>query len=145
MKRACIFAALMTLLLSGCMTSSQDQVYSVMFEEAPRLFDAGVYFQGDRIGEILSSQSGPALVHKVTISVPESSRQMVQTCTAFVVSAGRLNLIQLAAHGEPLPLGSAVLGFPGRGALIAFRLKNLMQPLPTAAKQEALRLHDAAS
>jgi len=144
MKRACIFAALMTLLLSGCMTSSQDQVYSVMFEETPRLFDAGVYFQGERIGEILSNQSGPALVHKVTISVPESVRQMVKTSTAFIVSAGRLNLIQLAPHGELLPLGSAVLGFQSRGALIAFRLKNLMQPLPTAALQEAARLHDAA-
>jgi hypothetical protein len=144
MKRACIFAALMTLLLSGCMTSSQDPVYSVMFEEAPRLFDAGVYFQGERIGEIRSNQSGPALVHKVTISVPESARQMVKTSTAFIVSAGRLNLIQLTPHGEPLPLGSAVLGFQSRAALIAFRLKHLMQPLPAAAMQEAARLHDAA-
>jgi len=144
MKRTCIFAALMTLLLSGCMTSSKDPVYFVMFQEAPRLFDGGVYFQGERIGEILSNQSGPALVHKVTISVPESVLQMVKTSTAFIVSAGRLNLIQLAPHGESLPSGSAVLGFQSKAALISFRLKNLMQPLPAAAMQEAARLDDAA-
>ncbi len=144
MKRVCTVAALMTLVLSGCVTSSQEQVYTVMFESAPRLFDAGVYFQGERIGEILSSQSGDGLAHKVTISVPEASRHMVKTSTAFIVSAGRLNLIYLVAHGEPLPLGFAVLGFQSRAARIAFRLKNLMQPLPAAAMQEAARLHDAA-
>lgn len=144
MKRVCAFAAVMTLLLCGCVASSQEQVYHVIFEDTPRLFDAGVYFRGERVGEILSRETGDSLVHEITISVAESSRQMMQTCTAFIVSGGRLNLIQLAAHGEPLPLGSTVLGFQSKGALIAFRLKHLMQPLPAAAMQKALRLHDAA-
>ena len=142
MKRVCVFGALIILLLSACTRSSPDQVYYVMFEGPPQIFDTGVYFRGERIGEVLSVESGDPLAHRVTIAVPEASRQLVQTRSAFLVSAGRLNLTELAAYGEPLPLGSSILGFRGKGDLIGFRLKHLMQPLPAAAMQKAARLHD---
>ena len=143
MKRACALAALMLLLLSGCNLTSQDPVYFVMFEDTPQLFDSGVYFQGEQIGEIVSRQTGPSLVHKVTISVPERHRELIRTQTVFFVSSGRLQHAALAAYGEPLPLGSPVLGFTSKAAMLAFRVKNLMQPLPAAAGQDAARLFSA--
>jgi hypothetical protein len=144
MKRACALAALMLLMLSGCNLSSQDPVYFVMFEEAPQLFDSGVYHQGEKIGEIVSQETGPSLAHKVTISVPDQYRDLIQTQTVFFVSSGRLHLAALAAYGEPLALGSPVLGFRSKSAMLAFRVKNLMQPLPAAAGQDAARLFKAA-
>ncbi|MGD8368315.1 MAG: hypothetical protein PVG78_11765 [Desulfobacterales bacterium] len=144
MKRACALTALLLVLFSGCNLSSRDPVYFVMFEEAPRLFDSGVYFQGEKIGEIVARETGPSLAHKVTISVPDRHRDLIQTRTVFFVSAGQLQYAALAAYGEPLPLGSPVLGFTSKAAMIAFRVKNLMQPLPAAAGQDAARLFKAA-
>ena len=144
MKRACALAALVLLLISGCNLSSQDPVYHVMFEDPPRLFDSGVYFQGERIGEIVSRETGDSMVHKVTISVSEPYRERIQSRTVSFVSSGMLQYASLAAFGDPLPLGSPVLGFRSKGALLAFRLSNLMQPLPTAAGQEAARLFEKA-
>ena len=144
MKRACALAALALLLISGCTLSSQNPVYHVMFEDSPQIFDAGVYFQGEQIGEIVSRQTTDTLAHQVTISVSERNRDLIQTSTVFFVSSGRLQAAALAAFGDPVPLGSPILGFRSKAAMLGFRVKNLMQPLPAAAGQEAARLFQNA-
>ncbi len=143
MKRACAVAAVALLLLSGCSLASKDPVYFVMFESAPQIFDPGVYFQGEKIGDVVSEQTGDSLIHKVTISVPARYRELIQTRTVFFVSSGRLQGASVAAYGEPLALGSPILGFRSKAAMIAFRLKNLMQPLPVVAGKDAARLFAA--
>jgi len=144
MKRAFALAALMLLLLCGCSLSSQDPVYFVMFEEPPKLFDPGVYFRGEKIGEVVSEQTADSLVHKVTISVPEGFRELIQTRTVFFVSSGRLQYAEVAAFGDPLPLGAPILGFHSKAAMLGFRLRHLMQPLPAAAGKNAARLFQQA-
>jgi hypothetical protein len=144
MRRACVLAALALLSIYGCNLSSRDPVYHVMFEDRPQIFDAGVYFQGEQIGEIVSRQTTDTLAHKVTISVPERNRELIRASTVFFVSSGRLQAAALAAFGEPVPLGSPILGFRSKTAMLGFRVKNLMQPLPAAAGQEAARLFQSA-
>ena len=53
-------------------------------------------------------------------------------------------VIVWSAALDPVPLGSPILGFRSKAAMLGFRVKNLMQPLPAAAGQEAARLFQNA-
>lgn len=137
MKRLCVLAALALLLIFGCTSSNQDSVYYVMFEGTPNIFDTGIYFQGSRIGEIVSQETGNGLAHKAAIRIDPEHQEIMQNRTIFYVSSGRLNYATFGAFGDPLPLGSPVLGFRSKAAMYGFRLTHLTQPLPSAAAEQA--------
>ena len=94
---------LMLCLLAGCATQPSSDVYYVMFDGQPKLFDDGVYFRGTSIGEIVDSAAGANGIHTVTIRIPNDSKELITNNAVFYISSGRLEYTTLANFGELLP------------------------------------------
>jgi hypothetical protein len=129
---------------AGC-TSATNDVYYVMFDRKPNLFESGVYLQGTRIGQIVSTEAGRNNVFRVTIRIDSPYRDQITRNIAFLVSSGRLEYARIANYGEKLDYEAKVLGFQSWSSLFGFKLMNLMHPLPAAAAGEAQRLFELSS
>ena len=83
-----------------------------------------------------------------SITMGEQRASLVQAFNAAATAVGYcpymaeawLQYAEVAAFGDPLPLGAPTLGFHSKAAMLGFRLRHLMQPLPAAAGKIAARL-----
>jgi hypothetical protein len=141
MKRLILLAAALLIAVSvvGCSQNS-PQAYYVMFEKPPNLFDTGVYFQGETIGNIKSRDTSPLQVTRVAISPLPEYREQFKTNSVFFVQSGRLHLAAVETMGEPVPPGAVFLGCPSPLALKWFRAKTAFSDTARAAAEQARRL-----
>ena len=141
MKRLILLAAALFFAASvvGCIQNA-PQAYYVMFEKPPNLFDEGVYFQGDTIGNIKSRDTSPLQVTRVAISLLPEYREQLKSTSVFFVQSGRLHLAAVDTLGAPVPPGAVFLGCPSPLALKWLRARTAFSDTARAANEEAQRL-----
>ena len=77
--------------LTGCsQVSTQKDVYHVMFESRPNIYDTGVYLNGREIGEILEKESISG-GSRLTISIRDEYEGLMKDNVVFFLDFGRLS------------------------------------------------------
>jgi hypothetical protein len=132
------------LLFTGCQVSNTGgNVYFVMFENSPNLFDNAVYANGVSMGEIVEQATADSGVARLSIVVQGEHRELMKDSAAFYVSAGRLTYTALAGYGNPVEPGARLMGFGSRMGVNWFKAKNLMTQTSRAAAGRAQELYAA--
>jgi len=143
MRRSVILSVLLALILATGCQEKKGNVFFIMFESAPNLFENGVYANGVGIGEIVEKTTAGNGVTRLAIVLKGESRDMLKDSSAFYVSTGRLVHISLAGFGNPVEPGAKMMGFSSRMGVGWFKTKNLMTQTSRAATKRAQELFDA--
>lgn len=137
MRRSVLLTILLALtLLTGCQ-ESKGNVYFIMFESTPALFDSAVYANGVSVGEIVETATAGNGVTRLAIVINGDQQALMKDSTAFYVSTGRLTHAALAGYGNPIEPGAKVMGFSSRMGMGWFKAKNLMTQTSRAAAGQA--------
>ena len=127
-------------LLTGCsQMSAQKDVYHVMFEKYPNIYDSGVYLNGRQIGEILEKKNISGKT-EITIFIQDEYRELMKDNAVFFVDFGRLNFKAISNFGKSLEPGESVLGFNSKLSVLWFKTKSLLTPSSKAAARKAKML-----
>ena len=145
MRRSVLFTILLAMMiLTGCQVSNTgSNVYFIMFETTPNLFEKAVYANGVGMGEIVDRATAGNGVTRLSIVDHGEQRELMKDSTAFYVSAGRLTYTALAGYGNPVEPGAKLMGFGSRMGVNWFRAKNLMTQTSRAAAGRAQELFEA--
>ena len=150
MKRlAWVVVGLVLIFGAGCeelkVVHSQraPEAYFVMIDGLANVFDARVFYNGDVIGEIQSTEASPALVTRLAVSIAPEYREKVTTHSVFLISAGQLTLRQLDHLGTPLAPGEALMGFASTESYYWFKTKTLFTNSAAEATASAAALNAA--
>lgn len=143
MRRWGSFSMLLILffLVVGCQTSSRQDVYYVLFDGMPNIFDRGIYFRNIQIGDIVSQAAAKNNIYRLAISIGPEHKDLMTDNIAFFISTGRLEYTRFSNFGNPLPPEARLSGFHSKSSLLGFRVKNIMRPLSGAAAKRADRLN----
>ena len=143
MRRTALLTIFLSMILfTGCRETTGN-VYFVMFENAPNLFDSRVYSNGVSVGEIVDAGTAGNGVTLLAIVVDGEYKELMKDSTAFYVSSGRLTHAPLAGFGNPVGPGAKLMGFSSRLGMGWFKTKNLMTQTSRAASGRAQELFDA--
>lgn len=143
MRRTALLTILLSMLLfTGCQEST-DNVYFVMFESTPNIFDSLVYSNGVSVGEIVGAETAGNGVTRLAIVINDEHRELMKDSAAFYASSGRLIYTALAGYGNPVEPGVNLMGFSSRLGLGWFKAKNLLTRTPRAATRRAEQLSEA--
>ncbi len=142
MRRSVLLTILLAMtLLTGCQ-ESKGNVFFIMFESTPNLFDSAVYASGVSVGEIVETTTAGNGVTRLAIVINGDQRELMKDSTVFYVSTGRLTHATLAGYGNPVEPGAKLMGFGSRMGLNWFKAKNLMTQTSRAASGRAQELFD---
>lgn len=137
-----LWLVLSFVLTAGCTPQTEKKdVFYVMFEKKPALFDQTVYFKGSEIGRIISQQFGNLTITRLTIEIKSEHMEMMTSNAVFYTSGGKLNYATIENYGAPLPPLSKVLGFSSKGSIYWFKAKNLLNRSSDAALIRAIELY----
>ncbi len=143
-RRVVLVAGLWCLLLAvvGCAreTTTAEDGYAVLFGGIPQVYDKGVYFNGESVGTIESTQASAANVTKMVVSLAPEFVQTMGNNMAFYVNAGRLEAAPLQNIGQAYVKGEPLCGFHSKADLNWFKFKTLMLDRTLAARELALGL-----
>ena len=128
---------LVSVLAVGCASKDQQAGYAAVFEDAPNLYDDGVYDSGHRVGNIFAKETGATGETRLMITL--SPEFLNETGNNFVLyaHAGRLEVDKLHAFGEPLSQDALICGFTSKSKLTWFKLKTLLNDRVRAAQKRA--------
>jgi len=143
MRRSVLISIFLAVLVAAGCQEKKDNVFFIMFENTPNLFENGVYADGVVIGEIVEKATAGHGVTRLAIVVNGDGKDLLQDSSAFYVSTGRLTHTTLAGFGNPVEPGAKLIGFNSRMGVGWFRTKNLMTQTSRAAAQRAQELFDA--
>ena len=143
MRRSVILSVLFAMILATGCQDKKGNVFFIMFESAPNLFENGVYANGVGIGEIVEKTTAGNGVTRLAIVLNGESRDLLKDSSAFYVSTGRLVHTSLAGFGNPVEPGAKLMGFSSRMGVGWFKTKNLMTQTSRAAAKRAQVLFDA--
>ena len=135
------FIVLVIATVAGCSTPSND-VYYVMFDNMPNIFDKSVYFNGMEIGEITAQEAGENNIYQVTVTLQGENRNLIKNNVVFYLSAGRLEYATLGNFGEPAPYETKILGFASKGSLVLFKVKTILGQSSLTAAKKANQLYE---
>ncbi len=143
MRRSVLLTILLAMtFLTGCQ-ESKGNVFFIMFESTPTLFDSAVYAQGVSVGEIVETATAGNGVTRLAIVLNGDQQVLMKDSTAFYVSTGRLTHATLAGYGNPIEPGAKVMGFSSGMGMGWFKAKNLMTQTSRAASGRAQELFEA--
>lgn len=145
MRRSVIFTILLAMtLFTGCQVSNTGgNVYYIMFENTPTLFDNAVYANGASMGEIVERATAGNGVARLSVVINGEQRELMKDSAAFYVSTGRLTYTTLAGYGNPVEPGAKLMGFGSRMGVNWFKAKNLMTQTSRAAAGRAVELFES--
>lgn len=129
------------ILLTGCQESTGN-VYFVMFESAPNLFDRLVYSNGVSVGEIVDTETAGNGITRLVIVMNGDHKELMKDSAVFYASSGRLAYAALAGYGNPVEPGAKLMGFGSRLGLVWFKAKNILTQTPQAAASRARQLFE---
>jgi len=142
MRRSFLLPILLAMaLLTGCQ-ESKGNVFFIMFESTPNLFDSAVYANGVSVGEIVETATAGNGITRLAIVINGDQQVLMKDSTAFYVSTGRLTHAALAGYGNPIEPGAKVLGFSSGMGMGWFKAKNLMTQTSRAAAGRAQELFE---
>ena len=146
MKR---FVVLMVILCfvfaAGCsQLSGNKDVYFVMFDAKPQLYDTKVYFLGKPIGEILSQDKIALNGAKFSVKIDSDYKKMMKNNTVFFEDMGKLNYASVGSLGKAVDPGAKLLGFDSKLSLIMFKAKTLLSQSAIVASRRANQLYQQA-
>jgi hypothetical protein len=143
MRRSVLLTILLVMtLLTGCQ-ESKGNLFFIMFESPPNLFEKGLYADGVKVGEIVDAATTVNGVTRLAVVLNGDYRELMKDSTAFFVSGGRLTQVALAGYGNPVEPGAKLMGFNSRLGINWFKAKNLMTPTSRAAADRAEELFEA--
>ena len=140
MKRFWLVCVFFGFFLAGCsQLSTEKDVYHVVFDGYPDIYDAGVYYRGNDIGEIVKRE-GLAQGTKITVSIKNEYRDLMTDNTVFYEKYGKLNYSTISNFGKTLEPGTGILGFTSPMALYWFKTRTLLTQPALAAGRKANQL-----
>ncbi len=143
MRRTALLTVFLAMIFfTGCQESNGN-VYFVMFESAPNLFESLVYSNGVSVGEIVDAETAGNGVTRLAIVINGDHKELMQDSTAFYASSGRLTYTALAGFGNPVAPGAKLMGFGSGLGLGWFKTKNIMTQTPRAAATRAQQLFES--
>ncbi|MCP3952923.1 MAG: hypothetical protein GY697_12010, partial [Desulfobacterales bacterium] len=126
MRRSVLLTILLAMtLFNGCQ-ETKGNVFFIMFESTPNLFDSAVYAHGVSVGEIVEKATAGNGVTRLAIVMNSDQKDLMQDNTAFYVDAGRLTHATLTGYGNPVEPGASLMGFSSGMGMGWFKAKNLM-------------------
>lgn len=129
-------------LLAGCQ-ESKGNVFFIMFENTPNLFDNAVYAHGVSLGEIVETATAGNGITRLAIVVNGDQKELMKDNTAFYVATGRLTHTSLSGFGNPIEPGAKLMGFSSGVGMGWFKARNLMTQTSRAASGRAEELFTA--
>ena len=140
MKRFWLVFVLIGFMLTGCsQISSQKDVYYVVFENHPNIYNTGVYLKGHEIGEILDQKAIPGGT-KITVSIRDEYKDLMKDNVVFFLDFGKLNYKTIANFGQDIEPGASILGFHSKMAVYWFKTRTLLTQSSAAAARKANQL-----
>lgn len=137
MRRSILLTILLSMaLFTGCQESKVN-VFFVMFESTPSLFDNAVYAHGVSVGEIVETATAGNGVTRLAIVVNGDQKELMKDNAAFYVDTGRLTHAMLSGYGNPIEPGAKLMGFSSGMGMGWFKAKNLMTQTARAASSRA--------
>jgi hypothetical protein len=128
-------------MISGCARLQKDKdVYYVMFDGAPSLYDESVYFLGKEIGKIKNKEVFAGNALKLTVSIDDAYKDMMTDNVVFYEDFGKLFYDVVDNFGNPLSPGANVLGFDSKISLAWFKTRTLLTRSSSVASKKADRL-----
>ena len=148
MKRLVLVGIVLAMVLgAGCDALQTQQqapdVYWVMIDSVPNIFDNQVIYNGVAVGEIRSTDTSPLMVTRLAVTIQPGFRELITNNTVFYVSAGRLTIDHLARLGTPATPGAVLLGFPSHLSLQWFKTRTLFSRSADVAAETARTLFAA--
>lgn len=140
--RSSIWILLVFLLMAtSCAMKPASDLFYVLFEQAPSLYETAVWDGGEEIGAIVSREPVAGAGEKISVSIKKEFMDRIRTNVVFYTAVGRLQLATVDAYGEPLAVDSAILGFHSKMAYRMFKLKTAFtRSAPVAAKHARMLL-----
>ena len=126
-------------------TQQAPDVYWVMTDAVPNIFDNQVIYNGVAVGEIRSRDTSPLMVTRLAVTIQPEFRDLITNTTVFYVSAGRLTIDHLVRLGSPAAPGAILLGFPSKLSLQWFKARNVFSRSADVAAETARQLFAAAA
>jgi len=143
MRRSVLLAIFLAMaLLTGCQ-ESKGNVFFIMFESTPNLFDNAVYAHGVSVGEIVETAVAGNGITRLAIVMNGDQKELMKDNAAFYVHAGRLTHTMLSGYGNPIEPGAKMMGFSSGMGMGWFKTRNLMTQTSRAASGRAEALFTA--
>jgi hypothetical protein len=130
------------LAVTACAPQKTQDVYFVMIEGRPNIYDSAVYRKGIDIGRIVSQEVGSGNITRLTIHMTPAHAALMSDNSVFYVSNNTLNYTTIANYGDPLPMESKILGFASKTSLYWFKTKTLLGQSKMAANGRAGQLFE---
>ena len=146
MKRFVVVMAVLCLVLTaGCtQMAGQKDVYYVMFDSQPRLYDTKVYLLSKPIGDILSQDKIALNSVKLTVKIDSDYTEIIKNNTVFFEDMGKLHYASVGGLGKTVEPGAKLLGFDSKLSLYWFKTKTLLSQSAAAAQRRANQLYEKA-
>ncbi len=133
------------LMISGCSQSpAKKDVYYVVFDGTPVIYDENVYCFGKKIGTILNKERLSGNTMKLTVSIDDAYKNMMKDNVVFFEDFGRLFYDVVDNFGRPLSPGANILGFDSKISLAWFKARTLLTRSSFAASKRANQLSASA-
>ena len=143
MRRSVLLTILLAIaFLTGCQ-ESKGNVFFIMFENSPNLFDNAVYAHGVSVGEIVETATAGNGITRLAIVVNGDQKELMKDNAAFYVDTGRLIHATLSGYGNLIEPGAKLMGFSSGMGMGWFKAKNLMTQTSRAASGRAEALFAA--
>jgi len=145
MRRSVILTILLAMLfVAGCQQQAPNgNLFFIMFESTPTLFDNAVYANGVNVGEIVEKATSGNGLARLAVVMNGEQRELMKDNAAFYASTGRLTYTTLAGYGNPVEPGAKLMGFSSRLSMGWFKTRNLMNQTSRAASERARELFEA--
>jgi len=143
MRQSVLLSILLALLVATGCQEKKGNLFFIMFESTPTLFENGVYANGVAIGEIVENATADNGMTRLAIEMNGDGKGLLHDSSAFYVSRGCLAHTTLAGFGNPVEPGAKLMGFSSRMGVGWFKTKNLMTQTSRAAAKRAQELFDS--
>ncbi len=144
MKRLTLVGVVLAMVMgAGCeelkvpQAQQTPDAYWVMFDAPVNIFDERVFHNGTAIGEIQSTETGPTLATRLSVTIAPEYREVITTSAVFVLSAGQLAVDHLDRLGTPVAPGGVLMGFSSKGSAFWFKTRTLLSRSADVAAEQA--------
>lgn len=125
----------------GCTAQAPTEGYTVMFESTPKLTRTGITYNGQQIGSVLSTETGPGDIAKMTVALDDDFIGQTGYAIVFCARRGGLEVERLRTVGDPMRQDDIFYGFASGSGLTWFKIKTIVGNRVRAVRKEAQKLH----